>query len=377
MMAENDTEVLKIIAETKDPEVSAAVCNILSSIAPEVLTRVVGAGGVETIGVAEINDIPTYPNVTMISLFGFVGGFCLAVFLVMLFDFLDNTVKTSEDIEKRFKKPVIEEIHSMHIHQNKSNKKNKPGRTFNILPKDAPFHIKESYKALRSNFAFSLAVSDKKIVIITSANPGEGKSTTSANLAVSLAQTGQKVLLIDADLRKPVQNEIFKLKNKNGLSSIIGGKTKFEECVNRSVSEHLDILTSGAIPPNPSELLGSKKTAELFEKLADEYSYIIVDTPPLNVVSDALSMSSIIAGIIMVTKHASTTFEDIAKATKSIEIGNIKLLGIVINNIENKKFSLHKGYGKYGYHKYGHYAKYASYDSYGSYDNVEKAESKS
>lgn len=369
MSAENDTEVLKIVAVTKNAKISAAVCNILSEKAPDFLIRVVGAGGVETIGVAETNDIPTSPNIRNITILGFAGGLCLAVFIVLLMDFLDNTIKDVDVVEKHFGKPVIGKIHSM-----ETDKKRKAvaGNTSSILDKDTPFHITEAYKTMRSNFSFSLAVSDKKIVVITSANPGEGKSTTAANLAVSLAQTEQKILLIDADMRKPFQHENFKLNNKKGLSNIIGGKIMFEGCVNRNVKNNLDILTSGLTPPNPSELLSAKQTAELFESLAAEYDYIIVDTPPIGIVSDALAMSWIIAGIILVVNHSVTTFEDVALAKKNIELANSNLLGIVLNNIKSKHFGRY--YSKSG--SYGRYGKYSKYEQYGGYNTGKKEESK-
>ena len=372
MSAEQQTEVLKIVAETRNPEISAAVCNILSELAPDFLMRVVGAGGVETIGAAEVNYTPTSPNVRKITVMGGAAGIFAAIFLILLMDVLDNTIKNAEEAEKLFGKPVIGEIHSITAYK---KKKASADNTCDVLGKDMPFYINEAYKTMRSNFIFSLAVTDKKAVVVTSANVGEGKSTTAANLAISLAQTEHKILLIDADMRKPVQYKNFNLTNRNGLSKIIGGKKKFEDCVNRGVRVNLDVLTSGPNPPNPSELLGAKQTAALFEKLSKEYDYIIIDTPPIGVVSDVLAMSGLIAGVMIVVNHAVTTFEDVAHAAKNIELANENLLGLVFNHIKEKRFGGY--YSKYGYFRYGRYRRYGKYAAYSNFygDDYDDTES--
>lgn len=354
MAAVGDTEVMKITAETADPEVSAALCNIISNVTPDFLIRVVGAGSVEAIGTAKVNNNPVSPNFLKMAVIGAFAGMLLAALIILVIDFFDNTVKDKEEIAQKYEKAIIGEIPE--FIDDKKKKKDSNNYDLLLTQKGIPFTIKESYKSMRTNVMFSLSVSEKKVIVVSSANPGEGKSTTAANLAITFSQMEHKVLLIDADMRKPVQHKIFGLKNKKGLSSIIGKMNKFDECVNKNVVKSLDILTSGTKPANPSELLASEQAAELLNTLSEDYDYIIVDTPPVNIVSDAMGLSNSIAGILMVLRYGRTTFDDLDNAMKKIELADVKMLGFILNDISKK----HGSYSKYGYNYKSHY-----YDSYG------------
>ena len=164
------------------------------------------------------------------------------------------------------------------------------------------FAIVESYKAARTNIMFSLSADEKKTFAVTSYSKGEGKSTVSSNLAISFSKMEKRVLLIDSDLRRPNLHNIFKVDNTAGLSNIIGKMGDFDEIVHKDVLPNLDILTSGTIPPNPSELLCSARFANLVDRLNDEYDYVIFDTPPIGVVSDALLLKDMVAGYVVVLR---------------------------------------------------------------------------
>ena len=153
-------------------------------------------------------------------------------------------------------------------------------RTETISDK-SKFAIVESYKAARSNIMFSLSADDDKLFAVTSYSKGEGKSTVSANLAISFSKMEKRVLLVDCDLRRPNIHNVFKVENKAGLSNIIGKMVDYEDVVHRNVLPNLDILPSGTIPPNPSELLCSSRFTDLIKRLYEEYDYIIFDTPPI------------------------------------------------------------------------------------------------
>ena len=193
-----------------------------------------------------------------------------------------------------------------------------------VLGKTSPFAITEAYKTMRTNLSFALADAKNKRVVITSSLPNEGKSTTATNIAITLAQTGKKTLLIDADMRKPTQYKIFRLTRGNGLSSLLGGFTKPENTIVEDVRENLDLITSGPIPPNPTELLSSSKMRELLEELNKTYEYIILDTPPINIVSDALALADICAGVVLVIRQNQTKHETLQKAIKSLEFAEMK-----------------------------------------------------
>ena len=212
------------------------------------------------------------------------------------------------------------------------------------------FAIVESYKAARTNIMFSLSADDDKIFAITSYSKGEGKSTVSANLAISFSKMEKKVLLVDCDLRRPNIHNIFKIENTVGLSNIIGKMTDFEETIHRDVLTNLDIITSGTIPPNPSELLCSARFVNLVKKLYEEYDYIIFDTPPVGVVSDALLLKDLVAGFVVVIRERSTTHGDIQNLLESAKLADSKLLGFIkVGCISSKRRS------KRGYYYYQYY----------------------
>ena len=214
------------------------------------------------------------------------------------------------------------------------------------------FPVTEAYKNLRTNISFALSTKKNKIFAISSALASEGKSTVAANIAITLAQNNDKVLLIDGDLRKPVQHKVFICKNDVGLSTLIGGLNSFKEVVHKDVIDNLDLVTCGPIPPNPSELLGSDQMKELLEQLSSHYDYIIIDTPPINIVTDALTLLHSIAGILLVAKHGQSTYDAVEEAIEAIKMADGALLGIVVNNVS---VSGGKYGGKYSYkYKYGY-----------------------
>ena len=267
MTAVDETEVIMITANTLNPEISADMCNIMAELAPDFLIRVVGAGSVEIIDTAKPQRDPVSPNVPLISLIGVIIGFSLAVFLILLLDYFDDTIKETEEISEKYKKAVLGEIQTMDFGKNK-NKTKKGHKTHSrsatlLCDANIPFNVVESYKTIRSNIMFTLGTSENKVIAVSSSNPGEGKSTTAANIAITLSQTGSSVLLIDADMRKPVQHKLFKSKNNDGLSTLIIMRSTKENAVKKDVVPGLDLLSSGPIPPNPSELLASDQFKNL------------------------------------------------------------------------------------------------------------------
>ena len=220
------------------------------------------------------------------------------------------------------------------------------------MDKNIAFPVTEAYKNLRTNISFALSTKKNRVFAVSSALAAEGKSTVAANIAITFAQNSNKVLLIDGDLRKPVQHKVFKLKNENGVTTIVSGSTTFEETVHRNVIDNLDVITCGPIPPNPSEMLGSENMKSMLDHIRTDYDYVIIDTPPINIVTDALTLLDTIAGILLVAKHAHSTYDALQEAIESIKLADGSLLGIVVNNVE---VSGGKYGGKYSYkYKYGY-----------------------
>lgn len=218
------------------------------------------------------------------------------------------------------------------------------------ISEKSKFAIVESYKSARSNIMFSLSAEDQKVFAVTSYAKGEGKSTVSANLAISFSKMERRVLLIDCDLRRPNLHNIFKVENTVGLSNVIGKMADFEDAVKHDVLPNLDILPSGTIPPNPSELLCSPGFEKLVKGLIDEYDYIIFDTPPIGVVADALLLKDRVAGYVVVLRERSTTHGDIQKMLESIKLADTKILGFIKVGCTQNKKSAGRGYYYYQYY---------------------------
>ncbi len=212
------------------------------------------------------------------------------------------------------------------------------------------FAIVESYKSARTNIMFSLSAGDKKTFAVTSYSKGEGKSTVSANLAISFSKMEKRVLLIDCDLRRPNVHNIFKIDNINGLSNIVGKMVTFEDAVKRDVLNNLDILTAGTIPPNPSEIMCSSTFVELIKGLYEDYDYIIFDTPPIGVVADALLLKDLIAGFVVVVRERSTTHGDLQKIIDGTKLSDSKILGIIEIGCDLGQGKRKKGYYYYQYY---------------------------
>ncbi|MGN0533521.1 MAG: CpsD/CapB family tyrosine-protein kinase [Eubacterium sp.] len=238
------------------------------------------------------------------------------------------------------------------------------------------FRIEESYKSIRANIMFSVMKKGCKRIIVTSSAPNEGKTTTTVNLAVTISQADQRVLLIDGDLRRPKIHHYFSVPNSPGLTNhlgnIISGKdaADYFGVVRPTEYENLSILCSGSIPPNPAELLGSEIMSEFLDKASRDFDYIIIDTPPINVVSDALPLIRESDGVVLVVRSNQSTHPELQKALSSLEFIDAKILGFVVNFVESKanKYYSKGSYGRYSkYNSYGTYGTYGGYSGYGNY----------
>ena len=363
----NDTELLSVSVTTADPVISADICNAITEIAPEQLIRVVGAGSVETVGRVKVPKHPNPSAVPKKSKMGLLLGVVLAIVIIYIRYIFDNTVNNGENVRDKYNIPMLGQIPFYDVEGSGNKKKNKTGfiarlkirrgkgneleRSIRSTIKDVevPFMVTEAYNTLRTNLLFALSTGKSNVAIVSSPFAGEGKSTSAANLAISIGETESKVLIIDGDLRKPTQHKLFKLKNEKGLSTLLSGMSEFEDTVNKNVIGNLDIVTSGPMPPNPSQMLTSENMTKLIEKVSNMYDYVIIDTSPVNIVSDALIMSKKTAGIMLVLRHGITTFDQVDKAIESIGFVDANILGIVVNSISaDSNVYSKKGY-RYNY----------------------------
>ena len=275
-------------------------------------------------------------NILLGIILGLFGGIGLAFFL----EYLDNTVKTPEDVEEKFDIPVISTIDFL--------KDKKQTIIQNVLT-DSSSLIAESFKGLRTSIMLSSADNPLKTILISSITPGEGKSSVSACLAITIAHAGKKVLLIDADMRRPVQHKNFNLENTAGLSSFLAGVSEGKGLELKTPIENLDIITAGPIPPNPSELLGSKRLLTLISDASEIYDRIIIDTPPLASVTDPVIISQHVDGFIIVTWAGKTNYEILGNGIKKLREANAPILGVVLNRFSAKKSGYYYNYGDYYY----------------------------
>lgn len=219
-----------------------------------------------------------------------------------------------------------------------------------ILSNDSDFNTVETYKSIRTNLMFSMPKKDKgKVIVVTSSSPGEGKTTTCINLAITFAQTGAKVILVDCDLRKSRVHRYLGIHRDDGISNVVCNYTDIDQAIKRNVRENLDCMTAGEIPPNPAEILDTEEFKAMLDKLSEKYDYIFIDTPPMTVVTDAAVIMKKDMGVVVVVRENVTTFDLLDITIDNIKKTETKMLGVIMLGSEEKK----RKYGYYNNGKYG------------------------
>jgi len=223
-------------------------------------------------------------------------------------------------------------------------------------PNKVPFAVVEAYKNIRIHLMSALSENNGKVVAFSSPNASEGKSTTAVNIAITLSQLNKKVILVDTDVRRATVNKKLRIPNEKGCSDVLAGEATIEEAV-QSYSNYLDVLTSGSILNNPSELFSSTEFDRLIGDLKEIYDYVIVDTPPVNLVSDTLAIAQKCDGLILIARASVTTYAAFKDSVATVKQLNINLLGTIINGsgAARKKYRSYYKYSKYGYSKYAYY----------------------
>ena len=224
-----------------------------------------------------------------------------------------------------------------------------------IMDPGLKFRVEEAYKSIRINIMLSVMKKGCKIIVVSSSMANEGKTTTTTNLAISISQADQRVLLIDGDLRKPKVHHYFSIPNAPGLTNYLGAsvnsraaqKVDLFSIIHPTEYKNLCVITSGSIPPNPGEMLGSEPMADFLKEVSEHFDYIIIDTPPINVVSDALPVIRESDGVVMVVRANASTHPELQKALDALKFIDAKILGFVVNYESEKR-------SKYGYYKYGY-----------------------
>jgi capsular exopolysaccharide synthesis family protein len=296
---------------------------------------------------AVVNPIPVSAGRLRTTLVGLGLGLVLGLGLAFLYEYLDNTIKSTEEAEKLYGAPVLGTV---------PIDKMEKGEKRRLVVVRAPGSASaEAYRVLRNSLEFVNFKNDIKTILVTSAAPGEGKSTVASNLAAALSQAGKKVVLVSVDFRRPTTDQFFDVNNMIGLSDVLLGTHSLKSALQRPGDEQLLVLASGKMPPNPSELLGSSKMREVLGALGEWGEWVIIDAPPLLAVADPAAVARWTDGVLMVTQAGVTTREAAKKAYEVLEKVGARTIGVVVWGLDDSR----GGSAGYGHYAGGYY--YSSY----------------
>jgi len=314
--------------------------------------RIAEAGQIGSVRIVDWSDPPKNPikpNIRLNIIFGMIIGFGLGIVITFLREYLDSALKTVEDVE-RLGFPVIGAI--PYISPEKGGRQGKgAGRTASniksrLITHNAPkSHIAEAYRSIRTNILYARVDNPIKTILVTSPGPGEGKSTSAANLAITFAQMGTRTLLVDTDLRRPVLDVIFRRHTGKGLIDVLVGTRTLDDAIEMTPIRNLFLLSSGRTPVKPSEFLASKRMEKLIQKTQSQFDLIIFDSPPIIPVTDAAVLGTKMDGIVMVVKAGETDRDALVRSRIILENVNANILGVLINGIKSDYM-----YGSYYYH---------------------------
>lgn len=342
------SNMMTITATGGDPQLVARVATevgpVLADVATKKFSPLLAANGqsveATTITPATVPGEPTSPNAKRNLALGGLLGLALGIGLALLRHTLDTKVRSKDDIAALSNRPILGDIPMV---------KSVKGGLLS-LENDPHGRHAESIRRLRTNILFVDVTTGGHSFVVTSSVPGEGKTTTTVNLALAMADAGSKVLLIDGDLRNPSVASTMGLDGSFGLTTLLLGQAEPDDVVQRWRETTLHVLPAGPVPPNPSELLGSEPMEALFGKLAHDYDFILVDSPPVVPVIDAVLINKLTHGLIMVVGAERTKKRDLASAVQSLETVDAPVAGFALNMVSSGSSSAHR-YGYYGYNR--------------------------
>jgi len=309
------------------------------------LTEGLNVTNIVVVDPARVPETPVKPKKAQNTLLALITGLTLGIGLAFFLEYLDNTIKTPDEVERYLKIPLLGVVGSFLTNSPDPKKKE---MITQVEPKST---IAEAFRTIRTNLLFSSPDVEKKVLLITSVLPLEGKTVLASNLAITFATMGKNVLLIDADLRRPRIHAVFDLERGKGLSALLVGG---ESTIRNTDIPSLKVITSGALPPNPAELLNSKKMKEIIERARAQYDLIIIDSPPILSVTDPAILATFSDGVVVTIRASSTPRPAIKKGIQQLsEVGG-KVLGCVLNDVNFEKESYYYSNYRYYYHYYYH-----------------------
>jgi len=313
------------------------------------LTEDMRTGNIRIIDRAEVPEDPVKPKKKLNIFLAIILGLFTGIGLAFFFEYLDNTIKIPEDVKQHLKIPYLGPT-PLFSTENKLNLRDDTSPELVTLnyPRST---ASESYRGIRTNIRFSSAESVPQVILITSAGPQEGKTITAANLAVTMAQTDSKVIILDCDMRRPQIHKLFGIAKEHGVSNLLVGSNDAGKAIIHTRIPNLDVIPCGSIPPNPSELLGSTRMVTLLNALRKRYDHILIDSPPSTAVTDAVVLSKSVDGVILVIRAGHTAREIVKNGVAQFGAVGAFILGAVLNGVDMGRDSYY--YYQYYYYYYG------------------------
>jgi polysaccharide biosynthesis transport protein len=295
---------------------------------------------------AEVPRRPITPNKVGNMFIGLFGGALLGIGLAFFFEYMDSRVKQPEEIRTQLGLPFLGMVPAFDAKETQGPP---------LIGSGMPSEFAEAFRTIRTNVLFSSADAGPKAIVVTSTSPGEGKTVVSANVGMSLALAGQRTLLIDADMRRPKTHELFDIAMEPGLSNLMVGDAKASDVVKKTQTPNLWVLSAGKQPPNPAELLGSKRFKDFITSLGTHFDWVIIDSPPVMAVTDASIVSHIAHGVIFVVGAEMTTSGSARAALDQLDSAKAKYVGGILNKVDVRHNAYY--YGRYYRREYQEYYK--------------------
>jgi capsular exopolysaccharide synthesis family protein len=360
-----NTIILEITVTDPSPYRAANIANAVASSLEQVVTNLetvdptlASPVKLSVIQPGQAAKAPAAPRPLLNLALGALIGLALGFGAALLRESLDLRIRSVEDVPD--KDGVINVLGGIVFDPN--------ANTNPLIVHTSPKSTRaEAFRQLRTNIQFIEAAEVKKSIVVTSSIPSEGKSSTISNLAIAMADTGAKVLLVDCDFRKPKMHKYFSIEGAVGLTNLLVGQVKQNDVIQRWGRKHLDLLPAGQVPPNPSELLGSEAMKKFLAKAEKDYDVILIDSAPLLPVTDAAILSKLTGGVVVVVAVGKTTKPQLSAALGHVETVGGRVLGFIMNKIPTKGVDAYRYRYSYKYGAYGNYGNYGNYGAYGSY----------
>ena len=361
----DSTEIFEVVVTSPDPQEAEKIASAVAYILPKRISSIIEGTSAKIVDSAVVASRPSSPSYPRNTVAGFAIGLILAVAWVVLQTLMDITIRTEEDITQNCKNPVLASVPDMEVHSKGGSyygygKKSaydkspgKPGKQVELVGGNISFAAAEAYKLLRTKLQFSFADEGGcRVIGVSSAVTGEGKSLSAANLAYSMSLLGKRVLLVDCDMRRPSLAEKLPIRKTPGLSDFLSGQIQADKllqmCGIKDDEQSFHAISAGSMPPNPMELLSSQRMQKMVEVLRQRYDYIILDLPPVGEVGDALAVAKLTDGMLIVVRQNYCDRLALNSTIRQFEFVDAKILGIVFNcTTENGS-----RYGKYYYRRY-------------------------